>query len=134
MKRKLIASSLVLVLTALTVAVAQAPGRPGRAGRSAATITIDIPPVLRTQKVVKVTLPKPKTAYKLGFVVPLLSEPGEGSVAAGTRKAARLAGATMDVQDAVLDVNKQVQLADSMLSRRYSAVLTIDLFAHTMDR
>ena len=134
MKWKLIASSLVLVLSALTVAVAQAPGRTGNAGRSAATITIDIPPVLRTQKVVKVTLPKPKKAYKLGFVVPLLSEPGEGSVAAGTRKAARLAGATMDVQDAVLDVNKQVQLADSMLSRRYSAVLTIDLFAHTMDR
>src|SRR5262249_54479271 len=58
----------------------------------------------------------------------------EGSVAAGTRKAARLAGAKMDVQDAVLDVNKQVQLADSMLSRGYNAVLTIDLFAHTMDR
>ena len=56
-----------------------------------------------------------------------------GSVAAGTRKAAKLAGAKMDVQDAKLDVNKQVQLADSMLSRGYDGIMTIDLFAHTMD-
>ena len=133
MKRKLIAASLVIALAGLVVAVAQALGKPRSASGASATITIDIPPVLRTQPVVKVTLPKPTKVYQLGFVVPLLSEPGEGSVAAGTRKAAALAGAKMDVQDAMLDVNKQVQLADSMLSRGYSSVLTIDLFAHSMD-
>jgi ribose transport system substrate-binding protein len=122
-----------VAVVALATAVTQATGMSGRSGRADATITIDILPVLRTQKVVKITLPKPSKAYQLGFVVPLLSEPGEASVAAGTRKAASIAGAKIDVQDAVLDVSKQVQLADSMLTRGYDGILTIDLFAHTMD-
>jgi ribose transport system substrate-binding protein len=134
MRRKLIAVLLTAAVAGLAVAVTQATGKTrSPTSTHAGTITIDVLPVLRTQPVLKVTLPKPPKAYQLGFVVPLLSEPGEGSVAAGTRKAAALAGAKMDVQDAMLDVSKQVQLADSMLSRGYNAVLTIDLFAHTMD-
>lgn len=134
MNRKLIAALIAIVGAALALAVTQATATNSRpASTRAATITIDILPVLTTQPVVKVTLPKPTKAYQLGFVVPLLSEPGEASVAAGTKKAASLAGAKMDVQDAVLDVNKQVQLADSMLDRGFDGILTIDLFAHTMD-
>lgn len=123
--------TLVVATLALTV---QAAGSPSvSAALSAKTVTIDIVPVLRTQKVQRIVLAKPKEAYQLGFVVPLVSEPGEGSVAAGARKAAKIAGVKMDIQDAQLDVNKQVQLADSMLGRGYDGIMTIDLFAHTMD-
>jgi ribose transport system substrate-binding protein len=134
LKPRLLTALALAALVALSLTVGGATGTTNsRAGSTAGSITIDIQPVLRTQKVVTVTLPKPTKAYQLGFVVPLLSEPGEASVAAGTRKAAKLAGAKIDIQDAVLDVSKQVQLADSMLDRGYDGILTIDLFAHTMD-
>ena len=131
-KKRLVSVAIVAAAT-LTLAV-QATGSPSSSEASNAnTVTIDIVPVLRTQKVQRITLKKPAERYQLGFVVPLLSEPGEGSVGAGAQKAAKIAGVKMDVQDAQLDVNKQVQLADSMLGRGYDGIMTIDLFAHTMD-
>ncbi len=134
MKKRLIPLAILALAGATLTFAVQATGSPSRsATMSANTVTIDIVPVLTTQKVQRITLRKPAEPYQLGFVVPLLSEPGEGSVAAGAKKAAKIAGVKMDVQDAQLDVSKQVQLADSMLGRGYDGIMTIDLFAHTMD-
>lgn len=133
MQRK---GKLVAVLVAATAVVglgaAQASG--GTQHGAAGTVTIDIKPALRTQPVQRIQVPKPPAGTKIGFAHPILSEPGAGTVSAGAAKVARLVGASYTVEDAALDVNKQLQSADSMQARGFHAILTIDLFPHAMDK
>lgn len=96
-------------------------------------VEIVMPPVLRSQQPETITLPRPKDGVQLGFVVPILTEPGETSMANGTKKAAQVAGVKVDVVDANLDLSKQLQLADDQLSRGYDAILNIDLIPKTLD-
>jgi ABC-type sugar transport system substrate-binding protein len=121
-----------LLVAALVAAVAVPAALAGAPASS--TVTIDIVPALKTQKTQMITIARPRKGLHIGFAHPILSEPGAGTVSAGAAKVAKLAGVAYTVEDAALDVNKQVQIADSMLSRGFDAILTIDLFAHTMDR
>ena len=129
-------------LTPIALAVAavvglgasQATAGSHRTAVAAADITIDIKPALRTQPVIKVTVAKPTKALKIGFAHPILSEPGAGTVSAGAKKVARLVGAAYTVEDAALDVSKQLASAESMLARGFDGIITIDLFAGTMNK
>lgn len=130
-KGKLLA---VLALTTAVVGLGAAQASGGAQRGAGDTVTIDIKPALRTQPVQKIVVPKPPAGTKIGFAHPILSEPGAGTVSAGAAKVAKLVGAAYTVEDAALDVNKQLQSADSMQARGFKAILTIDLFPHAMDK
>jgi ABC-type sugar transport system substrate-binding protein len=97
------------------------------------TITLQIPPVLTSQEVLSVEVPIAPDGTQLGFVVPILAEPGETSMAAGTTYASSLMGVATDVVDANLDLSKQLQLSEDFLARGYNGVLGIELFPATLD-
>jgi ribose transport system substrate-binding protein len=92
-----------------------------------------MPPVLRSQQPEVLTVPKPKAGTKVGFVVPILTEPGETSMAAGTKKAAGLLDMDLSVVDANLDLSKQLQLADDQLSQGFKGIITIALVPDTLN-
>jgi ABC-type sugar transport system substrate-binding protein len=97
------------------------------------TITLQIPPVLTSQEVLSVEVPIAPDGTQLGFVVPILAEPGETSMAAGTTYASKLMGVNTDVVDANLDLSKQLQLSEDFLARGYNGVMGIELFPATLD-
>ena len=134
MRRRGLAGTAVALAALAGLGASQATANTNRAAAAAANITIDIKPALRTQPVVKVTVAKPTKALRIGFAHPILSEPGAGTVSAGAKKVARLVGAAYTVEDAALDVNKQLQIAESMLSRGFDGIITIDLFANSMNK
>lgn len=127
---------LLAVLAAATAVIGLGAAQAGAGSQRGAAdmITIDIKPALKTQPVQKIQVPKPPAGTRIGFAHPILSEPGAGTVSAGAAKVAKLVGASYTVEDAALDVNKQLQIAESMLSRGFNGIITIDLFANSMNK
>jgi len=107
--------------------------RGGSAGTAGEMIELRLPPVLKSQPTEVIRLKKPKDGLKLGFVVPILTEPGETSMAAGTEKAAKVLGVDIDVVDANLDLSKQLELADQQLTQGLQGIITIALIPKTLD-
>lgn len=96
-------------------------------------VELSMPPVLRSQQPEVLTVPKPGSGTKVGFVVPILTEPGETSMAAGSEKAAAVLGMDISVEDANLDLSKQLQLADAQLSQGFKGIMTIELVPDTLN-
>ena len=125
--------------TATSSAAAPAPSAPAATEAAPSTeaapttITLQIPPVLKSQDVLSVEVPIAPEGTKLGFVVPILAEPGETSMAAGTTYASSIMGVATDVVDANLDLSKQLQLSEDFLARGYNGVMGIELFPATLD-
>ena len=116
------------VLAAVAAVAAQAS-----AGQNAATITISIPASVKGAAPLVLTVPKPPPDTTLGIVTPLHADPGQAAMDTANQRIAKLVGAKFVMEDANLDANKQLQIADSMLSRGYKPIISDILFPHSLD-
>jgi ABC-type sugar transport system substrate-binding protein len=98
-----------------------------------ARVTIQIPRSLTTQAPLGFTIPKPPTGRRIGMLSPFHADPGQAALDTAVQRVGRLLGWRTDFQDANLDVNAQIQLGDSMLSRGINAIVTDELLPRSLD-
>ena len=126
-KRKLLAPvALAAVgITVLAVSAATASTK--------STINISIPGATRSAAPLVVSVAKPPAGTTFGIVTPLHADPGQAAMDTANARIASLVGAKSVMEDSALDASKQLQIADSMLSRGFKPIATDIIFPHSMD-
>lgn len=97
------------------------------------TVKISIPGSTRSAKPTILTVQVPKRGTTIGIASPIHADPGQGAMDTANQRIAKLVGAKAVLEDAALDANKQLQIADSMLNRGFDTIITDILFPHSLD-
>ena len=123
------AAAAVLAMALATQAVASK----SQTSRVLRSVKISIPSSLRGAAPVVLTVVVPEAGTTIGIASPLHADPGQAAMDVANQRIAKLVGAKSVIEDASLDANKQLQIADSMLDRGFNPIITDVLFPHSLD-
>jgi len=97
------------------------------------TVKISMPGSTRSTKPTVLRVQIPPAGTILGIATPINADPGQAAMDTANKRIASLVGAKTVMEDAALDANKHLQIADSMLNRGIDAITTDILFPHSLD-
>jgi ribose transport system substrate-binding protein len=97
------------------------------------TVTVEIPAALAGLPAVRYTVVVPPEGSILGTPSPLHADPGQAALDIAAAKLAEVLGADTNFADANLDVDRHIQIADSMLAQGVTVIVTDELAPNSMD-
>lgn len=111
-----------------------AGGSPYEARGTAKTVEISVPASVSDAEPIMLTVNVPEGSFTMGIASPLHADPGQAAMDTANERIAELLGAESVLEDANLDPNRHVQIADSMLARGLDVITTDILFPKSLDR